>query len=113
MNSAFWQGKRVFLTGHTGFKGGWLSLWLQQLSGQGYNMGSAEPISHLELIKLIERAANKSSKYFFCNVYGERKAQDDLYPDFANSRKNLQVQQTCSLEQAVVKTYRWYFQKNT
>src|SRR5579871_2962370 len=23
-----WQGKRVFLTGHTGFKGGWLALWL-------------------------------------------------------------------------------------
>lgn len=31
MNPAFWQGKSVFLTGHTGFKGGWLSLWLQQL----------------------------------------------------------------------------------
>ena len=24
----FWQGRRVFLTGHTGFKGGWLALWL-------------------------------------------------------------------------------------
>ena len=27
----FWGGKRVFLTGHTGFKGSWLSLWLQSL----------------------------------------------------------------------------------
>lgn len=27
----FWQGKKVFLTGHTGFKGSWLSLWLQSL----------------------------------------------------------------------------------
>jgi CDP-glucose 4,6-dehydratase len=29
MNYDFWRGKRVFLTGHTGFKGSWLSLWLQ------------------------------------------------------------------------------------
>ncbi len=27
-SSFSWQGKRVFLTGHTGFKGGWLALWL-------------------------------------------------------------------------------------
>jgi CDP-glucose 4,6-dehydratase len=27
----FWRGKRVLLTGHTGFKGGWLALWLQGL----------------------------------------------------------------------------------
>ena len=31
VNGTFWKGKRVFLTGHTGFKGAWLSLWLQEM----------------------------------------------------------------------------------
>lgn len=31
VNAVFWNGKKVFLTGHTGFKGSWLSLWLQQM----------------------------------------------------------------------------------
>lgn len=30
-SSHFWSGRRVLLTGHTGFKGGWLALWLQKL----------------------------------------------------------------------------------
>lgn len=30
----FWRDKRVFLTGHTGFKGSWLSLWLQAMGAQ-------------------------------------------------------------------------------
>lgn len=34
MNIEFWRGKKVFLTGHTGFKGGWLSLWLQQIGAE-------------------------------------------------------------------------------
>ena len=33
-NPAFWTGKRVFLTGHTGFKGSWLSLWLLSLGAR-------------------------------------------------------------------------------
>lgn len=41
MNSGFWQGKRVFLTGHTGFKGGWLSLWLQQMGAEVYGFALA------------------------------------------------------------------------
>lgn len=34
MISNFWSGKKVFVTGHTGFKGGWLCLWLQHLGAQ-------------------------------------------------------------------------------
>lgn len=34
INREFWRDKRVFLTGHTGFKGAWLSLWLQQLGAE-------------------------------------------------------------------------------
>ena len=34
MNTEFWRAKRVFVTGHTGFKGSWLSLWLQSLGAQ-------------------------------------------------------------------------------
>ncbi|TCS35114.1 CDP-glucose 4,6-dehydratase [Paucimonas lemoignei] len=34
MTPDFWRGKRVFLTGHTGFKGSWMSLWLQCLGAE-------------------------------------------------------------------------------
>ncbi len=40
IDQKFWQGKRVFLTGHTGFKGSWLSLWLSSLGAEvrGYSL---------------------------------------------------------------------------
>ena len=36
----FWSGKKVFITGHTGFKGSWLSLWLLKLGAElkGYSL---------------------------------------------------------------------------
>ena len=34
MPISFWNGKRVLVTGHTGFKGAWLSLWLEQLGAE-------------------------------------------------------------------------------
>lgn len=33
-DAAFWCGRRVLLTGHTGFKGSWLALWLLELGAE-------------------------------------------------------------------------------
>ena len=40
MNRMFWKDKKVFLTGHTGFKGSWISLWLQNCGAilTGYSL---------------------------------------------------------------------------
>ncbi len=43
LNPAFWAGKRVLLTGHTGFKGSWLSLWLQAMGAQVTGYALAPP----------------------------------------------------------------------
>jgi CDP-glucose 4,6-dehydratase len=43
MSSAFWKNKRVILTGHTGFKGSWLSLWLQSMGAQVAGYALAPP----------------------------------------------------------------------
>ncbi|WP_235885957.1 CDP-glucose 4,6-dehydratase [Paenibacillus cymbidii] len=44
VNATFWRGKRVFLTGHTGFKGTWLAHWLQMLGAQttGFALPAAD-----------------------------------------------------------------------
>jgi len=39
----FWQEKRVFITGHTGFKGSWLSLWLKELGAKLYGYSLMPP----------------------------------------------------------------------
>lgn len=39
----FWKDKRVFLTGHTGFKGAWLSLWLADMGAEIYGYSLAPP----------------------------------------------------------------------
>ena len=43
MNTGLWRGKRVFLTGHTGFKGGWLSLWLQSMGAEVHGYALSPP----------------------------------------------------------------------
>jgi CDP-glucose 4,6-dehydratase len=43
MSPAFWRDRRVLLTGHTGFKGGWLALWLVRLGAEVHGFALAPP----------------------------------------------------------------------
>ncbi|HTT93790.1 MAG TPA: CDP-glucose 4,6-dehydratase [Solirubrobacterales bacterium] len=56
VDPGFWRGRRVFLTGHTGFKGAWLSLWLQSMGAAltGYSQGVPTEPSLYELARIGE-----------------------------------------------------------
>ena len=59
IDQEFWRGKRVFLTGHTGFKGSWLALWLSSLGAQvkGYALNpptSPSLFNELKVDRMID-----------------------------------------------------------
>jgi CDP-glucose 4,6-dehydratase len=43
VNAGFWRGRKVLITGHTGFKGGWLALWLGSLGAKVHGFALAPP----------------------------------------------------------------------
>jgi len=53
MFNNIYQGKKVFITGHTGFKGSWLALWLTQLGAEvtGYSLDLPSQPNHFELLQ--------------------------------------------------------------
>lgn len=53
----FWEGKKVFLTGHTGFKGGWCATWLLEMRAEvtGYALKADTEPSYFTLCGLGER----------------------------------------------------------
>ena len=56
VNPEFWRGRRVLVTGHTGFKGAWLSLWLHALGARaaGYSLPPPTEPSLFELARVGE-----------------------------------------------------------
>ena len=56
MNRTFWKDKKVLVTGHTGFKGSWLSLWLQKLGAKvvGYALSPPTKPSLFEVAQVAD-----------------------------------------------------------
>jgi len=81
VNPSLWKGKRVFITGHTGFKGGWLCLWLKKLGAEvtGYALPpittpSLFTAAHVQdgMCSLIGDVANRER---LANAMAEAKAE--------------------------------------
>ena len=80
----FWQGKRVFLTGHTGFKGSWLSLWLVSLGAEvkGYALN---PPTSPSLFKEAKVSSIIDSQI------GDIRDQDTLYESISEFNPDILI----------------------
>jgi CDP-glucose 4,6-dehydratase len=67
VDPAFWRGRRVLVTGHNGFKGAWLCLWLQRLRARVYGLSLAQPPTSPSLYELAG-VADGMQACFACDV---------------------------------------------
>jgi CDP-glucose 4,6-dehydratase len=64
-NATFWKGRRVLVTGHSGFKGGWLSIWLHLLGAKIAGV-SLPPATSPNLFSLA--CVDKICENYFCDI---------------------------------------------
>lgn len=81
ISPAFWRDKRVLLTGHTGFKGSWLSLWLQSLGAELRGL-ALEPPTHPALFEVANVARGMDHRIVDVRDYPAVQAHvDEFKPD--------------------------------
>jgi len=78
----FWKDKKVFLTGHTGFKGGWLSLWLASMGAKvtGYAL-TPNTVPNLFDVLAVDSLIEKSHIADIRDLAGLQKAMSEAKPD--------------------------------
>jgi CDP-glucose 4,6-dehydratase len=84
MNLGFWNGKRVLLTGHTGFKGSWMSLWLQSMGANVVGYALAPP-TNPSLFEVAEVAKGMTS------IIGDIRDLDKLQAVFAENSPEIVI----------------------
>lgn len=82
MLNKYYKGKKVFLTGHTGFKGSWLALWLAKLGAEicGYSLEPNTKPSMFEELK-IENKITKSVIGNILDIKHLESAMNEFQPD--------------------------------
>ncbi|MDD5392924.1 MAG: CDP-glucose 4,6-dehydratase [Thiothrix sp.] len=82
MKLSSFSGTRILLTGHTGFKGAWLTLWLTQLGAQvhGVSLGVPSEPSHFAAANLASRI--KDHRLDICNGTALKVLVEEIKPDF-------------------------------
>ena len=82
MNKDFWLNKRVLITGHTGFKGSWLLVWLDLLGADIYGL-SLSPLDGKSLFKEITQEKPLSKDFFvdIRDIERLKKIINEINPD--------------------------------
>jgi CDP-glucose 4,6-dehydratase len=82
VDSLFWHGKSVFLTGHTGFKGSWLALWLSSMGAKvtGYALA---PNTQPNLFEQLDLAQDLTQSHYanICDLSTLKQAIKDASPE--------------------------------
>ena len=84
VNATFWQGKKVLVTGHTGFKGSWLSLWLQSMGAEVTGYALAPP-THPSLFEVAEVGLSMT------NIIGDIRDLDNLQAVLAEHQPEIVI----------------------
>lgn len=81
---------------------------LEGMDGAVYNLGGAIPISNYDLAVMISEKTNSVCGINLNMVREKLNKVDDFYPDLTHISRALGVSQTCSLDEAINKTWRWF-----
>jgi CDP-glucose 4,6-dehydratase len=82
VDQIFWKGKKVFLTGHTGFKGSWISFWLASMGAKvtGYSLAPNTTPNLFDVLK-IESIVERSHIFDIRDLNALQKAMAGAMPD--------------------------------
>ena len=73
MFNNIYKGKKVLITGNTGFKGSWLSIWLDSLGAEIYGVSLDTPTEHVEPL-----TSDKKSAFWYVGGYLVKKTIENI-----------------------------------